>query len=67
MDYFGIWRTSYHYFIAKSLKPTIDEKIQKQPGNVKSTNHRFAYGNIIDDFSIVLITTYKDTRKYIWI
>ena len=48
----------------KVLKRTIDEKIQNNlPENVKSTS-RFAYGNITDDFSIVLITTaYKDTTK----
>ena len=48
----------------KVLKRTIDEKIQNNlPENVKSTS-RFMYGNITDDFSIILITTaYKDTTK----
>ncbi|MFN7044559.1 MAG: hypothetical protein ACK4M1_05130 [Flavobacterium sp.] len=48
----------------KVLKRTIDEKIQNNlPENVKSTS-RFMYGNITDDFSIVLITTaYKDTTR----
>jgi hypothetical protein len=48
----------------KVLKRNNDEKIQNNlPENVKSTN-RFIYGSIIDDFSIVLITTaFKDTTK----
>lgn len=48
----------------KVLKRNNDEKIQNNlPENVKSTN-RFMYGSIIDDFSIVLITTaFKDTTK----
>lgn len=48
----------------KVLKRTIDEKIQNNlPENVKATS-RFMYGSIIDNFSIVLITTaYKDTTK----
>lgn len=48
----------------KVLKRTIDEKIQNNlPENVKATN-RFAYGSIIDNFSIVLNTTaFKDTTK----
>jgi len=46
------------------LKRNNDEKIQNNlPENVKSTN-RFMYGSIIDDFSIVLITTaFKDTTR----
>ncbi|UGS23742.1 BatD family protein [Flavobacterium channae] len=48
----------------KVLKRTVDEKIQNNlPENVKATS-RFMYGSIIDNFSIVLITTaYKDTTK----
>ena len=48
----------------KVLKRNNDEKIQNNlPENVKSTN-RFMYGSIIDDFSIVLVTTaFKDTTK----
>lgn len=48
----------------KVLKRTIDEKIQNNlPENVKSTS-RFVYGSIIDNFSIVLVTTaFKDTTK----
>jgi hypothetical protein len=48
----------------KVLKRNNDEKIQNNlPENVKSTN-RFMYGSIIDDFSIVLITTaFKDTTR----
>lgn len=48
----------------KVLKRTIDEKIQNNlPENVKATS-RFAYGSIIDNFSIVLNTTaFKDTTK----
>lgn len=48
----------------KVLKRNNDEKIQNNlPENVKSTN-RFMYGNITDDFSIVLVTTaFKDTTK----
>lgn len=48
----------------KVLKRNNDEKIQNNlPENVKSTN-RFMYGSIIDDFSIILITTaFKDTTK----
>jgi glycosyltransferase involved in cell wall biosynthesis len=48
----------------KVLKRNNDEKIQNNlPENVKSTN-RFMYGSIVDDFSIVLITTaFKDTTK----
>ena len=48
----------------KVLKRNNDEKIQNNlPENVKSTN-RFIYGSIIDDFSIVLVTTaFKDTTK----
>ena len=48
----------------KVLKRNNDEKIQNNlPENVKSTN-RFMYGRIIDDFSIVLVTTaFKDTTK----
>ncbi|MCW1146991.1 BatD family protein [Flavobacterium lacisediminis] len=46
------------------LKRKNDEKIQNNlPENVKS-NSRFMYGSIIDNFSIVLITTaFKDTTK----
>ena len=46
------------------LKRNNDEKIQNNlPENVKS-NSRFMYGSIIDNFSIVLITTaFKDTTK----
>ena len=48
----------------KVLKRNNDEKIQNNlPENVKSTN-RFMYGSIIDDFSIILVTTaFKDTTK----
>lgn len=48
----------------KVLKRTIDEKIQNNlPENVKSTS-RFVYGSIIDNFSVVLVTTaFKDTTK----
>ena len=48
----------------KVLKRNNDEKIQNNlPENVKSMN-RFIYGSIIDDFSIVLVTTaFKDTTK----
>ena len=48
----------------KVLKRNNDEKIQNNlPENVKSTN-RFMYGSIVDDFSIVLITTaFKDTTR----
>ena len=48
----------------KVLKRNNDEKIQNNlPENVKSTN-RFMSGSIIDDFSIVLVTTaFKDTTK----
>lgn len=46
------------------LKRNNDEKIQNNlPENVKATS-RFMYGSIIDNFSIVLLTTaYKDTTK----
>ena len=46
------------------LQRNNDEKIQNNlPENVKSTN-RFMYGSIVDDFSIVLITTaFKDTTQ----
>lgn len=46
------------------LKRNNDEKIQNNlPENVKS-NSRFMYGSIIDNFSIVLITTaFKDTTR----
>ncbi len=48
----------------KVLQRNNDEKIQNNlPENVKSTN-RFMYGSIVDDFSIVLITTaFKDTTQ----
>ena len=48
----------------KVLKRNNDEKIQNNlPENVKS-NSRFMYGSIIDNFSIVLITTaFKDTTR----
>ena len=48
----------------KVLKRNNDEKIQNNlPENVKSAN-RFMYGSIIDDFSIILVTTaFKDTTK----
>jgi hypothetical protein len=48
----------------KVLLRNNDEKIQNNlPENVKSTN-RFMYGSIVDDFSIVLITTaFKDTTR----
>ncbi len=48
----------------KVLQRNNDEKIQNNlPENVKSTN-RFMYGSIVDDFSIVLITTaFKDTTR----
>ena len=48
----------------KVLKRNNDEKIQNNlPENVKSTN-RFMFGNITDDFSLVLLTTaFKDTTK----
>jgi len=48
----------------KVLKRNNDEKIQNNlPENVKS-NNRFMYGSLIDNFSIVLITTaFKDTTK----
>ena len=48
----------------KVLQRNNDEKIQNNlPENVKSTN-RFMYGRIVDDFSIVLITTaFKDTTQ----
>ncbi len=48
----------------KVLKRNNDEKIQNNlPENVKSTN-KFTYGSIVDDFSIVLITTaFKDTTR----
>jgi len=48
----------------KVLKRNNDEKIQNNlPENIKSTN-RFMYGSIIDDFSIILVTTaFKDTTK----
>ena len=48
----------------KVLQRNNDEKIQNNlPENVKSTN-RFVYGSIVDDFSIVLITTaFKDTTR----
>ncbi len=48
----------------KVLKRNNDEIIQNNlPENVKS-NNRFVYGSIIDNFSIVLITTaFKDTTK----
>ncbi|MQP23904.1 hypothetical protein GFJ94_02360 [Flavobacterium sp. LMO8] len=46
------------------LKRNSDDKIQNNlPENVKS-NSRFMYGSIIDNFSIVLITTaFKDTTR----
>jgi len=48
----------------KVLYRNNDEKIQNNlPENVKSTN-RFISGSIVDDFSIVLITTaFKDTTR----
>ena len=48
----------------KVLLRNNDEKIQNNlPENVKSIN-RFMYGSIVDDFSIVLITTaFKDTTR----
>ncbi|WP_396210307.1 hypothetical protein [Flavobacterium sp.] len=48
----------------KVLHRNNDEKIQNNlPENVKSTN-RFMSGSIVDDFSIVLITTaFKDTTR----
>jgi hypothetical protein len=48
----------------KVLQRNNDEKIQNNlPENVKSSN-RFMYGSIVDDFSIVLITTaFKDTTQ----
>ena len=48
----------------KVLYRNNDEKIQNNlPENVKSTN-RFMSGSIVDDFSIVLITTaFKDTTR----
>lgn len=48
----------------KVLYRNNDEKIQNNlPQNVKSTN-RFMSGSIVDDFSIVLITTaFKDTTR----
>jgi hypothetical protein len=48
----------------KVLQRNNDEKIQNNlPENVKSTN-RFMHGSIVDDFSIVLITTaFKDTTQ----
>ena len=48
----------------KVFKRNNDEKIQNNlPENVKS-NSRFMYGSIIDNFSIVLITTaFKDTTR----
>jgi hypothetical protein len=48
----------------KVLQRNNDEKIQNNLSeNVKSTN-RFMYGSIVDDFSIVLITTaFKDTTR----
>lgn len=48
----------------KVLQRNNDEKIQNNLAeNVKSTN-RFMYGSIVDDFSIVLITTaFKDTTR----
>jgi len=48
----------------KILKRNNDEKIQNNlPDNIKSTN-KFVFGNITDDFSVILITTaFKDTTK----